>query len=652
MPRSIKTGPQFRDLLLKREAINVEKRTVEVAFSSEAPVERWWGTEILDHGNGSMRLGRLRDGAAVLINHDPNDQVGVVENASVGADRIGRATVRFGKGARATEIFGDVVDGIRTKLSVGYTIHKMRMESEDEGTQTYRATDWEPFELTFTPVPADPSVGVGRSAPPSTTETLIEERTMPPNETPEEKAARESRETAAGGARALSQAQITEQLNEVRTRELARINELEKLGQKFKDYGGEEVARQMIGEGKSVGDFQTVILERVGKPKPPSADLGMNDREIRQFSFLRAINAMANPNDKTLYNAAAFEREVSEAAAKRAGVSPKGFLVPTDVLRTPLLMVEPGSRGAHDNMEAMLRAMHARAQTEGRTLNVGTASAGGATVATDLLAASFIELLRNRMLLTRLGITTLNGLVGNIAIPRQTGGATAYWVAETNAPTTSQQTVDQVTMTPKTVGAYTDYSRKLLLQSAIDIENFVRMDLVKIIGLELDRAGLYGSGSSNQPLGVANQSGINTVSFGTAGQPTFPEIVSMETKVAASNADVGTLAYATNATMRGYMKSTAKIGSTYPVFLWDTTTGATPVNGYRTEVSNQVVKGTAPDNGDVWFGNWADLVMGVWSGLDLLVDPYSNSTSGTIRLVALQDIDICVRHPVSFCKGR
>lgn len=650
--KELKTGPLFRDLAITRDGINVEKRTVKVSFSSELPVERWWGREILDHSPTSVRLGRLRDGGAVLVNHDPDDQVGVVEDVEIGEDRKGRATVRFGKSARASEVFNDVADGIRTKLSTGYTIHKMRLESEDGDTKTYRATDWEPFELTFTPVPADHAIGVGRSTSHEQHLTIIEDRSMPPNETPEQKAAREAgeRAAAAGGetrSATASAEQVSAHLNTVRANELKRITDLEALGVKFAEYGGAEVARQMIAEGKSVGDFQTVILERVGTKKPPSAEIGLNEGEIKQFSFLRAIQAMAHPGDRRFYEAAAFEREVSEAAQKRTGTSAKGFLIPHDILRMPLVLTEPGQRGTADVLTMMLRGMQQRARSEQRTLTVNTASAGGATVATELLASSFIELLRHRLVLSRLGMTTLSGLVGNIGIPRQSGGATAYWVAEAGAPQTSQQTLDQVTMQPRTVGAYTDYSRKLILQSAIDVENFIRMDLVKIIGLEVDRVGLYGTGTNSQPRGIANQTGINTVSFATGGQPTFAELVSMETKVAAADADFGTLAYATNPTMRGYLKTTPKIGATFPVFIWEDG----EVNGYRAEVSNQIVTGTAPNNGDVFFGNWADLIMGMWSGLDLLVDPYSNSTAGTIRIVALQDVDIAVRHPVSFTKG-
>jgi HK97 family phage major capsid protein len=243
----------------------------------------------------------------------------------------------------------------------------------------------------------------------------------------------------------------------------------------------------------------------------------------------------------------------------------------------------------------------------------------------------------------------LTGLVGNIAIPRQTGGATAYWVAESGAPTESAQAFDQVTMSPKTVGAFSDISRKLLLQSSIDIESFVRRDLATVLGLAIDLAGINGSGASNQPTGVLNVSGIGSVAGGTNGlAPTFAHIVELETDVAVANADIGSLGYMTNAAVRGKLKTTEKASSTGQ-FVWE----GGELNGYRAKVSNQVpsnlTKGTSSGVcSAIIFGNWADLIIGMWGGLDLMVDPYTGSTAGTVRVVALQDVDVAVRHAESF----
>lgn len=534
-------------------------RRVSMSISSELPVARYYGDEILDHNPESIDLEFMNSGRApLLLDHDPSQQIGVIESVTLdGSARKLRATVRFGKSALASEVYGDVADQIRGNVSIGYSISKLVKEADGK---TYRATAWRPVEASIVSIPADTSVGVGRSESVNTTSEAVVEKQ-----------------------------QITETAVEVAQPEIA--TETERKETKMENSA-------------------TVAVESRAFDAPIQAEVGLTKKEVRQFSFLKAINAMANPQDKRAWEAAAFEREVSEAAIKTYGRAAQGIFVPNEVIFGK------------------------------RDLTVGTNSAGGFSVATELMADSFIEMLRNRSVVQRAGATVMNGLVGNVAIPKQSAGATAYWVAESGAPTESQQTMAQVTMSPKTVGAFTDFSRKLMLQSSLDIENFVRRDLAQVIALAIDAAALYGTGSNNQPTGVKATSGVNTKDF-AATTPTFAELVAMESEVAADNADIGTMTYLFNPAQRGALKTTEKATNTAQ-FVWEP---GNTVNGYRTEVSNQVTAG------DVFFGNFADLLIGFWSGLDLTVDPYSNSTSGTVRVVALQDVDIALRNAVSFCYG-
>lgn len=537
---------------------NIDDRRVSMSISSEMPVGRSYGEEVLDHNPESIDLSFLNSGRApLLMDHDPERQIGVIESVNLdGSARKLRATVRFGKSALASEVYGDVADLIRGNVSIGYSIGKMVKENDG---RTYRATNWRPVEVSIVSIPADASVGVGRSAENETTSEAV---AMP---------------------------QITETSVEAQT----------------------QVAETESPKERKMENSATVATESRAYDAPIQADVGLTTKEVRQYSFVRAINAMANPQDKRAWANAAFEREVSEAAQKTYGRSAQGFFVPNEIT-------------------------HAK-----RDLTVGTASAGGNLVATELLAGSFIELLRNRSVVQRAGATVLNGLTGNVAIPKQSGAATAYWVAESGAPTESQQTIAQVTMSPKTVGAFTDFSRKLMIQSSIDVESMVRRDLATVIALAIDNAALYGTGSSNQPTGLKLVSGINTKDF-AATNPTFIELVGMESEVATDNADIGTMTYLFNPAQRGALKTTEKSTTSAGQFVWE---AGNTVNGYRTETSNQVTAG------DVFFGNFADLLIGFFSGLDLMVDPYSNSTSGTMRVVALQDTDIAVRNAVSFCYG-
>lgn len=624
--KTIKTGVLFRDVEIDRASVNPDERTAVVAFSSEFPVERFWGREILDHSENSIRLDFMRNGAPLLADHNRSKQIGKVVEVMRGDDRKLRAKVKFSRNATGEEFLRDVQDGIKSHASTGYRIHKMRLEKAEDGIETYRATDWEPLEVSLVAIPADPTVGIGRAAEDEKFDTIIEGvRAMGDETKGGQGGAPEAAQRARDEATRATEA-------EVRTRELARINALEQIGQNFAAHGGVDMARACIRDGKGEDDLRQMILDKIGKKAPPSADLGLSRKEVKQFSFVRAINMLANRDNRALYEQAGYEREVSEATAKLLGRSPQGIFIPMDVLRSPL--VDP------ENERSALIEIMARMMGQ-RDLSVGTSTAGGHLVDTVLLASSFIDLLRKRLVLGRLGVTTLSGLVGNIAIPRQTSGATAYWVAEGGAPTESQQAFDQVTMSPKTVGAFTDYSRKLLLQSSIDVEALVRRDLTTVLALEIDRVGLYGSGASNQPLGLDNTSGINTVNF-AAADPTYAEIVQMETEVAADNADIGSLAYALSASGRGKLKTTQKFSGTNGMPVWEE---GNTVNGYRAEVSNQIAAA------DYWFGNWSDLLLGMWGALDLLVDPYTFSTSGSVRTVVLQDVDVAVRHPESFCQG-
>lgn len=392
---------------------------------------------------------------------------------------------------------------------------------------------------------------------------------------------------------------------------------LDQAAKEERDLNAEEDARynQLLAEAdalqkkidreKELQQRESTLDQPASRALKPVADdaatIGMSPKDVRRYSLIRAINAMATGN----WRDAQLELEASQTVAKRLGHDPQGIFVPYDWI-------------------------HAK-----RDMTVGVPTQGGNLVATDLLAADFISLLRNRMVIRQAGARMLTGLVGDVAIPRQTGGATAYWVSEGNAPNESTQGVDQVALTPHTLGAYTDISRKLLKQSSIDVETFVREDLAAVVGLEIDRAGLHGTGLNNQPTGLSG-AGINTA---TTGAATWAKVVELETLVAADNADVATMAYMMNATERGLLKTTEKV-SGYPVFLWEN--GANPVNGYPALVSNQVAAKK------ILFGNWADLLIGMWGALDLMVDPYTNGIAGTVRIIALQDVDVAVRHPESF----
>jgi HK97 family phage major capsid protein/HK97 family phage prohead protease len=564
----------------------LDDRSMDFPFSSEYPVARYFGNEILSHEMESANLSRLNDGAPLLFNHDPDRMIGVVERAWIdGEKKRGYAKVRFSRNKFAQEVLNDVRDGILRGVSFGYSIDKMEERESD-----FVATNWSPYEVSLVSIPADPTVGVGRSLEDANSEPAAS--TASPENTMTEPVMDNTPDLEVIRSEAV-------EAERTRTASISKLGERHKLP---------ELARELIDGGKSVDEARAAFLDKIGnQPVEHSItanDLGLTEKETRSFSFVKALNFLSNQGDAQARRDAAFEIEVGEAAAKKYERSSNGIVIPNEVLR--------------------------------RDLVVGTPTAGGDLVDDVLLAGSFIDLLRNRLAISQAGATMLTGLQGNVSIPRQTSAATAYWVGENAAPTESQQAIDQVNMTPKTVGAFVDYSRRLLLQSSIDVEGMVRNDLARVIALEIDRAAIYGTGSSNQPLGLTNTSGIGSETL--TGVGTFTELIAMETDVAAANADAGSLRYIINATTRGGLKGAKKdAGSGEFVF------ADGEINGYPAIVSNQLL------NNDALFGDFSMFIMGMWSGLDLTVDPYAGATAGTVRVIALQDVDFAVKQPGAFC---
>ncbi len=629
---------QKRAMRYQRDTVDVEARTVELAFASDEPYERWWGTEILDCTAAAVNLQRLNNRHPLLLDHDREHQIGVVERAWVDSDRKCRAVVRFSRSGRAEEIFQDVQDGIRELVSVGYSIDDMVLESRSDDEATYRVTRWTPYEISIVSIPADATVGVGRSL-------AAEAPTAQRKDTPVSDTTNDAPAAPTPDIRVIA--------SEAQRAERDRITAIRAMG---KDHGLVDEADKAVTEGVTVDGFRATVLAKLKErgavqPTTQAPELGLTPKEARRYSLVKLMRAVLDPHDKTAIADAAFEIECSVEARRRQPIDEKaenaqarhaGFRVPFDIMAAPL------AGDQHAAAEAVRVLARVMAQ---RDLNVGTATAGGNLVATDLLASSFIDLLRNRLQLAGLGATMLDGLVGNLAIPSQTAGASTYWVTEGNAVTESEAAFGQVSLTPKTVGMFTDYTRRALLQTTPSIEALIRADLAAGIATEIDRAGIAGSGSSGQPRGIINTAGIGAVAGGTNGAaPTYDHMVALEESIAVANADVGSMAYLTNAKMRAKLRLTQIFSGTngQPVWGSDNT-----VLGYRGAVSNNVpsnlTKGTA--NGvcsAIVYGNFSDVLIGLWSGLDLVVDPYTLSTSGGRRIVALQDVDVALRRVASF----
>lgn len=590
---------QMREADARTLEMRKEEGTTRMSFalSSETPVERAFGNEVLSHDKGAIRMDRLSSRAMpLLFNHNWDDPIGMVDGGSV---RDGRLVVdaHLFDTARAQEV-GAMLDGGLRNVSVGYRIYDA---VDDRKSGQVRVTDWEPYEASIVTIPADPTVGLGRA------DSQVFDVTFRSNETAQTAAKEQhmtDQVTASAGASAEPRVEITRDEPNAIQAEQSRIRAIENLAKA--NNIDEGISRRWISAGASteqVSEDLLAILKARGEKSKTVADVGLSKAETRKFSLARAIRACADQN----WADAGLEAEASREIAKRMGVvtDKTKFFVPAEIQK--------------------------------RDLTVATSNAGGYLVETA--NQSFIEILRNSAIAYRAGVTNLTGLVGNVTVPKQTAAATNYWLStEATAITESQQTFGQMSLSPKTAGAYTEISRQLLLQSSPSAEALVMTDLGQVVGLAVDAAVLNGSGASGQPTGIINTAGIGSV---TGTSIAYAGIVEFQTDTAAGNALYGASAYVTTPAVAGLLKQRVKFTSTASP-IWEGALLEGQVDGYRAFASNQV------PSANILFGDFSKVVLAEWGVLQVEVNPYANFTAGIIGVRAMYSIDVGVRYAAAF----
>lgn len=596
--------PQTRLFALDAERVDSDSRTIELSFSSEEKVPRSYGIEVLDHRSTSARMERMNSGAPVLFNHNLDDPIGVVERAEI-RNKRGYATVRFAKNARGEEIFGMVKDRILRNVSFMYRIFEI--EGDDDN---FRVVDWEPMEISIVTVPADQTVGVGRSA--ELAELPVRKVSQPAVTAISSEQKMADGQNAAAGTNADNKDDplvlAPQQMEEQRKKAITTLCQINKLDERY--------ARYWIQSGASmdkIADDMLKVMEERGRENPQSpAQLGLSTKERQNYSILRAVNAVLD-ND---WRDAGFELEASREIAKRVGrVNTKqGFFVPLEIQMRD-----------HPNMVGK------------RDLTVASASGGGYLVGTE--NTSFIEMLRNRSVAFRMGARRLSGLVGNVTIPKQTGAATGYWLAsESTQITESAQAFGQLALSPKTAGAYTEISRQLQLQSSPDAESLVMSDLATVVALAVDTGVLNGSGGSGQPTGIIGTAGIGGV---TGTSIAYAGILEFQTDVAAGNALSATSGYVMPPAIAGLLKARARFSNT-DTPLWKGNILDGMVDDFRAMSSNQMPAA------NILFGDFNQVVVGEWGVLELAVNPTANFQAGIIGIRAMYSIDVGVRYAAAF----
>jgi HK97 family phage major capsid protein/HK97 family phage prohead protease len=258
--QKINSKPELLRRTAEVRSVDLKDRTVELSFSSEEPYLRWYGYEILSHEPGAMRMDRLKNNAAVLLNHDWDTQVGAVKGAEI-SDRKGRATCKISRSELGTEVLNDVEDEIRTNVSVGYRVYAATKTGVQDGEDVILVTDWEPYEISFVSVPADITVGVGRNDEPVIVNNK-ESKQMEPKE-----------ETTTQAPAATKAAEPTVNFADMIKAERTRSAEIRKIGQA---HDLVDIAEKAVTAGASVEEFSRAVLEVLEERsrKNPVADQG------------------------------------------------------------------------------------------------------------------------------------------------------------------------------------------------------------------------------------------------------------------------------------------------------------------------------------------------------------------------------------------
>ncbi len=363
------------------------------------------------------------------------------------------------------------------------------------------------------------------------------------------------------------------------------------------------------------------MLDELDRTEERADTLAGDDyaREMRNFSLTRLLASTFEQRVD-----AGREREICQEQANRTGKRPEGFLIPFECL-----------------------APRRPARREERILTVsGDASS---LISNEVLGDQFIDALRPQSVATRLGARTITGLTGDIALPRRDARTpAAAWFEENSSINSGDQSFDQVTGTPKHLGLITEYGRKTLLQTSPQIEDITREHFLAELASGLDLAVMKGSGSAGQPTGITQTGSIGTKDS-SSSVPTWQDVLDVMALVEDADVPAASMGFALNAQLKSLLRGTVKV-SGEAVFIMDD--GAT-LGGAPVAVTSQLVgdpNSSPVVDAEAIFGAWNEVIVGMWSGMEILVNPFESTaySKGNVSVRGIVDADVMVRHPEAF----
>ena len=519
----------------------------------------------------------------LLENHDHGKQIGVVESIRFVGKKL-MAKIRFANDEHSQMLKQDVDDKIRQNLSIGYRILDYFYENGKKMVNKFSI-----HEVSLVPIPADPNSGIGRNSDLSYQVRNIEFKQG--NNMNEEKLSRSE-------ARKLRD-------------EITEIRDLGKL------HNMSDEADDFIANGNSLEQFRGYVLNNIKNSEPldlpstigkaPAFNRGYSE----EYSLTNAVRGCLDPKHR------GFEHEVSQDLERNQSLKNEhGIIVPTDEVLGQ------------------------------RTMTVGNL---GGNVSQISDASKLIPFMQRKGVYSSIGLTEFNGMTSDIKIPRGTSNVTVGFdnLDGTDTISESTPTMDSVTMSPVSLTALTEVSHKLILQSEVGMENYLRTLMSEAIANKLDLAVLHGSGASNQPTGMLNATGINTETYTTA--IAFTDLANALSTLATDSIPLNGLSWVVNPAEFATLQVKDK-GTDTGQFLLDTSSNPNDINqvgtmlGYPCFVSDHVPAG------EVLLARGQHSALGFFGGLELEVDPYHNFAKGDIAIRGIQDFDFQVLNANSICK--
>ena len=661
---------------INQGSIDVENRTITLSASSETPYMRedwdlgpYW--EILGHNETEVDLSRLKNKAAFLYEHDQTRQIGVIEDVYL--DQISKqifAKVRFSKNQFANEVFQDIIDGIRSKISIGYKVLKAIITGYDaDNIPLVRVVLWQPVEISSVSTPADDTVGVIRSIsneeqkrsikieieieteednmddccdikePEQTPQTPITPigSEVPCLETPEyieikDQEQKNINQNVDNGNKIVDNTKNNLNIdieiidNKIKNNENIKngVNNMniQEIFKKADAFGvKDEVVNLFLKSGKTEEEFDNFVKEQnANKTKGMNMDqlgLSTQDKEIKEYNLFRAINGLITGRDCQ-------ELEISRDIAKKSGQELQGLALPLSFIKA-----------------SAVKSLMSRAYNTAS----GNASGTENLVAEILDASNFVDILRPQLKSAQLGVRTVSGLVGDYAVPRKTSGMTNTWVGDSGASTESSAVFDKVVSKPKMLVSETQLFELALKQMTPDAQFLAMDDMIKARAVELDRVVFWGSGSSNQPSGVANTSGVNVISLGINGLAIARDnLIDLMSALGATDANVDNAKFVSNYKVKAaLMKLKTDAGS--GIFVWDEFKDMFQITN---NIPSNLTKGTGTNLSGVIFGDFSDVCITEWGVPELIVDQYTLAKYGKVNIYMRQATDVLVRRPGSF----